>query len=284
MSKASPYFPWNAKVTLEPLEQMEDRAIVTIHPDTSFAEDVTEIPKPKGIEIVSNQYKLVSNEDARNLGEDILHRTGFNWEPESRIWDGNRFRQRFISKDLTMQVGGHDNLMFAADIVNSYNGTMSLGLQTLAWRQVCTNGMVARQFFDGFRIRHLKNGDMEEEILLQAEAIVNRASNWEKTLPVWDRMYERELSADEILSTLHEAIHVAKMPKSLIGKVAAHPEVLDGGTSAWTMFNHFTRELTSDNSFPSEAANERICEYFINRYGTEQEIERHEDGTPKHFG
>jgi len=113
---------------------------------------------------VSENYQLVPNKAVHTIALDVLSRSELAFEDGGQIFDGKRYRQRWILPDLSVEPRKGDIVQLALDIVNSYDGSSLFGLSFNACRLVCENGCILDYFLGGFKFRHYGHDDFVTEL------------------------------------------------------------------------------------------------------------------------
>ncbi len=107
---------------------------------------------------------LVTNEAVHDIALDVLSRSELTFDDAGQIFDGKRYRQRWVLPDLSAEPRPNDIVQIALDIVNSYDGSTTFGLAFNAQRLICTNGMMVDFMLGGFKFRHFGNDDFASEL------------------------------------------------------------------------------------------------------------------------
>ena len=168
---------------------------------------------------VSSDYKLIRNDIARDLGDDIMSRSGMAWKPLRTIWDGKRLAAYHITSEPVASAEGgitaghpiHVGMM----IRNSYDGSGVFGLEIFACNMICTNQYIDRNRFGYFAIRHDNAADFDV-----SDAVANLSRGVENVLavaPVLTEMRRRPLALEHVLQARKET----EVPKSMWGAVLA---------------------------------------------------------------
>ena len=129
------------------------------------------------IHTVSDNYRLVTNEQANEVASLTMAETGYTWDMNFECWDGKRWVAFYRSKEALIElptVGDAVNLGLRLE--NSYDGTRAFSMSIMMSILTCTNGMVSDKRLGSFRIPH-KNGDWEistaaSEIMLGAQNVM----------------------------------------------------------------------------------------------------------------
>ena len=104
--------------------------------------------------IVTEDYNLVENREVVETAERVIHAGSLEATPDKVLFDGRRFRQRWVLPQHTFAVQVGDVVALTLDATNSYDGSTRFGLAFNLQRLVCSNGMIVDQLLGGFRFRH----------------------------------------------------------------------------------------------------------------------------------
>jgi hypothetical protein len=132
-----------------------------------------EVEKPDGswkmAGSVSRQYLLIDNREIIERGLEILEKTGLA-TTHKRLWsNGKAFKSTWTIDDLTIDIAksygvdtgvSEDKFSAGFHVLNSYDGSWAAQAGIHIERQVCSNGMMAKQILGGFKFKHL-NGNAD---------------------------------------------------------------------------------------------------------------------------
>jgi hypothetical protein len=144
-------------------------------------------------------YRLVPNTQVRQIAEDVLTRTGMQFEPlnwghdpdatknRAIVWDGKKYAQRWFMPDVSVNVNGGDlhKMMLGVQAVNSYDGAYKFGLQFFMMACECLNQFHTGNLLGGFTFNHFDRGDstLEADVDGAIRMIGNQAEMFTKALP-----------------------------------------------------------------------------------------------------
>jgi hypothetical protein len=205
--------------------------------------------------IVSDSYNLVPNQIVHQVALDILTRSELPFEDDGMIFDGKKYRHRWIIPDLQLQPRPGDIVRLALDVINSYDGSSLFGLAFNAQRLVCTNGMVLDFLLGGFKFRHYGVDGFEEE-LEQASHQVHRLSD--KLLPLTGKLsglVDRSFSRVDV----QEAFTALKLPQTLQAEIYMQIDE----DNAWGFYNAATDVLTKQATHRSDSLNRQVSRYLL---------------------
>jgi hypothetical protein len=111
--------------------------------------------------VLSSGYNLLQNSVVKDVGDDIMSRSGHEWRPLKRYWDGRKFIDMHITNAPITQVDGGNSphpIHLGLMLRNSYDGSSVFGVELYACNMVCTNQYHDRNRFGYFAIRHSGEG------------------------------------------------------------------------------------------------------------------------------
>jgi hypothetical protein len=205
--------------------------------------------------IVSDSYQLVPNHVVHDIALDVLDRADMPFEDSGHIFDGKRYRQRWVLPDLTLEPRPGDIVNVALDLINSYDGSTTFGLMFNARRLVCSNGMQVDFMLGGFRFKHFGNDRFAEELQEAARRIQRIAPHLD---PLQNRL--RQLTRQPVeRGDIQTAFRELKLPLS------TQAEVFDAieEDTGWGLLNGFTDVLTRQNTHRSETVNRQVMKYML---------------------
>ena len=170
----------------------------------------------KAPSIVSSDYKLIRNDVARDIGDDIMSRSGMPWKSLKTLWDGKRWCAYSITENKIGDItGGADNHPVHVGMMlrNSYDGSGVLGLEMFACNMVCSNQYIERNRFGYFAIRHDNARDFDVQDAI--ENVSRGVDNIMAVAPKLSQMRSMELTARGIF----DAHRNCTIPKSMWGDV-----------------------------------------------------------------
>lgn len=205
--------------------------------------------------VVSKDYQLVPNQEVVQIAEEVLERAELEYTLAKHLFDGRRFRQRWIVPELAAEPAVGDVIQVAIDVFNSYDGTSTFGLAFNAQRLACTNGMVVDFLLGGFRFRHYGNEEFQEELSWAAQRIRELGPKMLQLAPTIQQMMEQPVTRIDIQALLKKI----DLPKTYAADVFMD---LDGDTE-WHLYNAFTGVLTRLESFRAEGWNRAVSRVFF---------------------
>ncbi|MDP2361749.1 MAG: DUF932 domain-containing protein [bacterium] len=209
--------------------------------------------------IVTEDYNLVENREVVETAERVIQAGSLQAIPDKVLFDGRRFRQRWILPQQSFDVQPEDIVALTLDATNSYDGSTRFGLSFNLQRLICSNGMVVDQLLGGFRFKHNhSHGDIfDEEVEQAVERLMALATNVHLLAPKFQAMTRQKLSIQGIQRVFHEL----ETPRPLVADVFQELE----GNRAWDLYNAFTHVLTRQETFGAEHTNRRVTQYFLDR-------------------
>ena len=204
---------------------------------------------------VSEGYQLVPNEAVYDIALDVLSRSEFAFNDAGQIFDGKRYRQRWILPELTAEPRKGDLVQIAFDLVNSYDGSTTFGLAFNAQRLVCTNGMMLDFWLGGFKFRHYGQDDFAGELDFAANHVRGIAEQLEPLSQKLQHLIETPINREDI----QRAFTDLKLPSKLQAEIFLAIEE----DSAWGFYNACTGVLTKNETHRSESLNRQVSRYLL---------------------
>ena len=178
--------------------------------------------------VVSTDYTVITNAEARDCVDDIMTRSQYSWRPLKQHWDGKRYIAYHLTNEkiTTLARDGktpHD-IHLGMMMRNSYDGSSIFGIELFIANMACTNQYTARNLFGSFAIRH-NNREWDFNDALQQ--IGRGAQNAISVVPKLSMLTSMPLTPVHII----EAHKHTKIPTSKWGEVlgALDTDVEDSG-------------------------------------------------------
>ena len=204
---------------------------------------------------VSDGYTLESNQNVNDIALDVLTRSKLQFAEDGWIFDGKRFRNRWIMPELTVEPQVNDIIHIALDVINSYDGSTTFGLAFNARRLVCSNGMIIDFILGGFKFRHFGHDDFNRELDIAAEHIHRIAERLE---PLNNRLQKMvDLPIDR--KSIQTAFRNLKLSMRLQAEVFMQIE----DDTAWGFYNACTDVLSRQETHRSENINRQVSRYLL---------------------
>lgn len=206
--------------------------------------------------IMSADYRLLHNNIARDVGADIMSRSGMAWRNLKTMWDGRRFTDFFISENRVVELENGHKVAIGLMLRNSYDGSCVFGLELFMCNMVCTNQYHDRNRFGFYAIRH----DSARKFDVQ-DALENLASGVERSIafaPSINALQKKPLTTTAII----EAHKAETIPESMwgkaIGQLANEPGTMFGLLQALTFV--VSHEMRGFNSI---TVGENVMHHFF---------------------
>lgn len=174
-------------------------------------------------------WQLIKNSIAKDVGDNIMSRSPYEWENVKCLWDGKKYANYFITRESIARVdtglvqpqgapndgvairGLHLGMMMR----NAYDGSGKFGMEMFACDYSCTNQFISRKRFGYFAIYHnekdtWKIDDALDNITIGAENLIAIA-------PRIQELANTPLESGHII----EAYRNTKIPHSKWGDVLA---------------------------------------------------------------
>jgi|TARA_R100000501_G_C2612780_1_gene106949 hypothetical protein len=140
----------------------------------------------KVLSCMTNDYKLVKNEDIYNIASLIIKRKDGNLVDTQIFGDGQRTMWKWRFANIKVRVNKNDFINPEIIIKNSYDGTVGVHAMGGAFRLICSNGMIIGTIVKQFNAKHsiynkqLDNIEkvIEETIKMTLEVAKENFSEW----------------------------------------------------------------------------------------------------------
>jgi len=247
----------DSKTTLSPFSPVELQPLRRANGDHSSRLAVVLNPNADATEVgvVSPEYKLVKNSEVVQVAEDLLNRTGVPVEEHQTLWNGKRFRQRYLLSQTTGEVKVGDVVACTLDAVNSYDGSTTFGLEFNAIRLVCSNGMMLSFMLGGFRFKHWGSQNFDREMRVAARQLGRVGDRLHMVLPMMTELTHKRMKRADIQRFFAET----NLPITTQAKVF---NAIEEDTK-WGVYNAATDVLTKQERFSAENLNRRVSQYFL---------------------
>ena len=108
----------------------------------------------KVLSCMSNDYKLVDNNQIINAAKPILKQHNANLKEAVSFGDGQQTTWKWILPDVEIEISKGDMMNPEIIIKNSYDGTSQVHILSGAFRLVCSNGMIIGTTIDKYNYKH----------------------------------------------------------------------------------------------------------------------------------
>ena len=207
--------------------------------------------------VVSDTYQLIQNETVHGVALAVLTRAGMSFQEGSSIFDGRKYRQRWLIDGLSVQPRVGDLVRIAVDAFNSYDGSSLFGLSFNAQRLVCSNGMVIDFMMGSFKFRHFGQNNFSDEIEEASASVLGLVSKLEQLTERLQHLVETPINRESIQATFR----ALSLPVGLQAEVYMGIEE----DSLWGFYNSFTSALTKAGTFRAENINRQVSRFLIGR-------------------
>ncbi|MDP8205121.1 MAG: DUF932 domain-containing protein [Candidatus Electryonea clarkiae] len=245
--------------TFLPFAPVELQPLQTPDGNKSSRQSVVLDPEGERFEagVVSNDYRLIPNADVVQVAEDILKQSQLEYNDHQTMFDGKRFRRRYVVNQLQGEVRVGDTVAVVMDARNSYDGSSTFGLEFNAMRLVCSNGLQISFMLGGFRFKHWGDRDFESEMLNASENLLKVQNRMQVVMPLLTEMTRKRIKRVDIQQFFQEA----KLPITVQAKIFNSIEE----DNRWMLYQAATDVLTKQESFSAENLNRRVSQYFLSR-------------------
>lgn len=259
---------------IDPYAPIEKRSLWTTDSMRSggFSVRVADPDSPSGWSecgIVSADYLVISNADARDVAHEIADRSGLGFTEEKVTFDGKRYALNLVAKEQGLvepRVGDHVGLGLRVE--NSYDGSRRFGASLFAYRLACKNGMLVPSLFRRVQFRHVRSSEGWEDELRRSLAMIEAApAGLARFAEAARTLASMRVTAGRLREIRQDVL--PKLPVTLWGKTMdrflAH-EPLD----AFGLLNAITNQTWHDpnptmaTANHNEYATERLVAYSLN--------------------
>ena len=242
---------------LNPFLPVEMVPLVTPGGQSSSRQAVVFDPKGENLQVgyVSEDYRLVPNSAVAEVAHDVLQKTGFDYEDHQILFDGKRFRQRFVLHEMQGEVKVGDVVKVVVDSINSYDGSTKFGLEFNALRLACENGLMISFMLGGFRFKHWGDRSFDEELKMAARQIGNVGNRLHFLMPQLTEMTRKKVKRADIQKIFSET----ELPLTLQAKVF---NTISEDTY-WGLYNAYTDVFTKMENFHGDNMNRKVSKYFL---------------------
>ncbi|MBZ0264528.1 DUF945 domain-containing protein [bacterium] len=205
--------------------------------------------------VVSGDYKLVPNREVVGVAEELLEGTRLRFAEQTPMFNGKKFRQRYVLNDVCGEVKVGDLVAVTLDAVNSYDGSTTFGLEFNAVRLVCENGMMLSFLLGGFRFKHWGDTNFDQELRYAAQQLELLGNRLHLVLPMLSQMTKKRMKRSDVQKFFTET----DMPWTTRARIFHAIEE----DSQWGVYNAATDVLTRAESFSADNLNKRVSQYFL---------------------
>tara|TARA_Y100000034_G_C6745273_1_gene330974 strand:- start:21 stop:809 length:789 start_codon:yes stop_codon:yes gene_type:complete len=188
---------------------------------------------------VSSNYLVVPNKNVKEMAEDIINDTDWEWEEGKNFWNG---RQYMVSYNVINhnfgQVNVDDPLTVGMGMWNSYDGSRALSWFMFVVRLACTNGMTSRSLFPMYRFKHDNvHENWKDELSNVSKILTNAQRPVNEFIDCAQNLENRRLTMRELKTIRNE--YIRDIPHSKFGKVM-DKYLSNGNDTAWDFLNAAT--------------------------------------------
>ena len=108
----------------------------------------------KVLSCMTNDYKLVNNQEIINAAEPILKQHNAQLKEAVSFGNGQQTTWKWIIPDVKIEISKGDLMNPEIIIKNSYDGTTQVHILSGAFRLVCSNGMIIGNIIEKYNYKH----------------------------------------------------------------------------------------------------------------------------------
>lgn len=199
---------------------------------------VVRLDNSKVLGIVSPQYEIVPHVKVLETFDslDFLKRTKVDVCKEGALLFAEYRLQNGIKHEFEVQKG--DVVDFGIRAFNSYNQQTGIGFELIAYRLVCTNGLVVPKGLSRLSFRHFNNDRINDF----GGVVRQQFGNVEETVQIWKKWLDTKPSKERI-SDFYDSVRIGKKEKErLVVESVKDNESL----GVWGVFNVATRYVSHE--------------------------------------
>jgi hypothetical protein len=200
--------------------------------------------------VVSETYQLIQNETVHCVAMAVLTRAGMSYQEGGCIFDGKKYRQRWLIDGLSVQPRVGDLVRVAVDAFNSYDGSSLFGLSFNAQRLVCSNGMVIDFMLGSFKFRHFGQNNFQDELEAASASVLGLVSKLEMLTDRLQHLVNTRIDRASIQGTFKALNLSAGLQADVFMQVEED--------TSWGLYNAFTNVLTKANTHRAEGINRQV--------------------------
>lgn len=203
------------------------------------------------IGIVSNRYSVVQNAEMYGAVDSAFAEFGLTPTSERHhvVRGGSRIFSEFNFRETTRKLAVGDTVGLRVTMQNSFDGSRLAQLSCGSLRLICLNGAVSLEHATGLSYRH--NG-AELDIDSVRRAMANSIGQFDKTIEVYNRLAEVEISQDNgsaLITRFERSNIMAERVANRVRNVWAKPTYKeDSDRNLWNLYNAVTQVATHDIS------------------------------------
>jgi len=147
---------------------------------------------------------------------------------------------------------GQTEAVATMNISNSCNGSKPMELDLGAYRQVCSNGLIAHTSYSSEKVPHTKKGQYSLQ-----EILCDLGIRTQSVMEEFNKLKERDLSPQEAMHLATEAaeIRFGKGHRIDVSQLLNVVREEDKGDDVWTVFNRIQENLTQPHRITDHLGN-----------------------------
>jgi len=171
----------------------------------------------KAVSVVGPEYNLVPNSICREVMDDVMSRSDYDWRELRTLWDAKRFCQMFITTEAITSIknGREYPLHVGMMIRNTYDGSGAFSFEMYACNMVCTNQYINRNRFGFFAMRHTPGEAGKWDVNDALQNVGTGADNLLQVAPRIQQLMSEPLAVDHLI----EANSRIRLPSGQWGNV-----------------------------------------------------------------
>lgn len=198
---------------------------------------VVDLVSNRTLGVVSNRYKVVTNDALLRAIVPVAEEIGLQTEPQIVTCRGGAMSFfKFWGEKLRSEIGKGDIVRFGAEFFNSYDGSCLVGYHIIAERLICLNGQVAPRTLQEVTFRHMSGtnpGIIKKEFETFLPGVENTVGTWNR----WNKIQPEYSRLEKFL----EPVVPEKLRQQFL---ADYTKLPDTDQTVWGFYNILTAYLT----------------------------------------
>tara|TARA_Y100000310_G_C20681689_1_gene816361 strand:- start:805 stop:1635 length:831 start_codon:yes stop_codon:yes gene_type:complete len=190
------------------------------------------------IGIVSPNYLLVPNKQVKDMADEIIDASDYNFTPHKTFWNGKQYMTSYSVEDHDFgEVTVGDPITLGLMVQNSYDQSWVLSISLFAIRKLCNNGMTSRVIFPMRRFKHDNMHTNWEIEMRQTINMLAQAGSRVKEVIQYAQYLNSKILSIKVLKEFRQK-HLQALPVSKFGRVIDKFLSIDNKrATAWDFLN-----------------------------------------------
>jgi len=211
--------------TLFPVKEVP--AIMGISTNNTGHKFIVREDNNKVISCMTNDYKLVTNQEIISAAEPILEQHNAQLKEAISFGNGQQTTWKWIIPDVKIEISKGDLMNPEIIIKNSYDGSLQVHILSGAFRLVCSNGMIIGSIIEKYNYKH-NIGNINLDNL--DESIENTIIHARKVGEEFPALKDKKLKQKHI-------VNLIELFPSTMGEFITQYLVANKPKNYWDLFN-----------------------------------------------